>query len=221
MRKFLTVVALLIMTSAVAQAQTGAPAWHSWADVIPFPTNIDLSAVDSVYYEVYDINALDPVKCPTHCFRVKVFVNDSLIAVIPTSPGSGAFNWGGRTPEFRNTSLARTSSKSGPRRGYKGYRLHTVEYHSSRRDRGNGLITGNDNLRYFTVFKTNSGRDVGIGFHGDKGGVYKVTGEPESHGCMRLTDNNAYIVNMLARAVVDNTGSADNVRISAYHTRRF
>jgi len=81
-------------------------------------------------------------------------------------------------------------------------------------------VTGGDNLRYFTVFKTNSGRDVGIGFHGDKDGAYPVTGTPKSHGCLRVTDNNAFIINALARAVVDNTGSADNVRISAYHTMR-
>jgi len=212
---------ILMFASLNVQAQTGTPAWHSWVDVIPFPAGINLDAVSSVYYEVYDVNAVDAVKCPTHCFRVKVYVNDSLIAVVPTSPGSGAHNWGGRTPEFRNTSLATTSSTKGSKRGYKGYRLHTRDYHSSKRNRGNGLITGGDNLRYFTVFKTNSGRDVGIGFHGDKGGVYKVTGAPESHGCMRLTDENAYIVNSLARGVVDNTGSATNVRISAYHTRRF
>jgi|GEM_PF-4769472 len=73
---------VLILVSVSAQA---APAWHSWADVVPLPTNINFNAVTSVYYEVYDINALNPAKCPTHCFRVKVFVNDSLIAVIPTS----------------------------------------------------------------------------------------------------------------------------------------
>lgn len=220
MKKLAAALLFMTMFSATAQSQT-APAWHAWADVIPFPTDIDLSAVSSVYFEVYDINAVDSVKCPDHCFRVKVYVNDSLIAVIPTSPGSGTHNWGGRTPEFRNTSLAKTGSSKGANRGYKGYRLHTNDYHSSIRTRDNGLVTGGDNLRYFTVFKTNSGRDVGIGFHGDKGGAYKVTGRPESHGCMRLTDSNAYVVNALARAVVDNTGSANNVRISAYHTKRF
>jgi len=204
----------------VSMAAQAVPSWHSWADVIPFPSNIDLDSITSVYYEVYDINALDPVKCPSHCFRVKVFVNDRLIAVVPTSPGSGRHNWGGRTPEFRNTSLATTKSTKGRRRGYKGYRLHTFDYHSSVRKRSNGLVTGGDNLRHFSVFKTNSGRDVGIGFHGDKGGVYKVTGEPESHGCLRLTDDNAFVVNSLARAVIDNTGSAKTVRISAYHTMR-
>jgi len=215
--KKIIVLFTLVLVSIGAEA---APAWHSWADVIPFPEDINLSAVTSVYYEVYDINALDPVKCPTHCFRVSVYVNNSLIAVLPTSPGSDRHNWGGRTPEFRNTSLATKESSRGDRGGYKGYRLHKREYHSYVKQRPNGITTGGDNLRYFTVFKTNSGRDVGIGFHGDKDGAYPVTGEPESHGCMRVTDNNAFVINSLARAVVDNTGTAENVRITAYHTMR-
>lgn len=213
------IVAILVLMVASASAQA-APAWHKWEDVVPFPTNINLDAVTSVKFEVYDINALDPVKCPSHCFRAKVFVNGSLIAVIPTSPGSSRHNWGGRTPEFRNTSLATKKSTKGARGGYKGYRLHKREYHSYVKTRPSGITTGGDNLRYFTVFKDNSGKDVGIGFHGDKGGAYPVTGKPESHGCMRVTDNNAFVINSLARAVVDNTGSASAVRITAYHTKR-
>ncbi len=203
---FLFIISLFSITSF-------AQSWTTWSEVIPFPaeSEIDYDSIRSVYYEVYDVKAVRPEACSSaYCFRVAIYINGEMapFAVLPTSPGSTRYSWGGRTPEFRNATLA-----PAPGWGYQEYRLHNRGYKSNPRPG-----RPSSNLRYFSVFLSN-GKDVGIGFHGDKGGVYKVTGAPESHGCLRVHDNNAKIINYIARAVIDNTGSAHTVRLSAYHTR--
>ena len=210
MRKLFVLMSLILTFNLTAQA---APAWHSWYGVTPFPAadSIDYGAVRDLHFEVFDINAVEPSKCAPYCFRVNVYVNGELFAVVPTSPGSTRHSWGGRTPIFTNAGLARG--------GYKGYRLHGKNYLSGKKPG-----RSRSNLRYFMVFKLTSGKyagqDRGIGFHGDKNGKFKVTGQPESHACMRVTDSNAYIMNRLARAVIDNTGSAKSITLTTNHTKR-
>lgn len=182
-----------------------------WAVVTPLPDydSFDFSQVERVHYEVYDLKVAAPEACSDrYCFRAAVFVNGEFLAQVPTSPGRGTWRWGHRTPEVTNTTLAPWGN---------GFRAHGRGYWSSGNER-RGIPRSN--LRYFLVFLFD-GEDIGVGFHGDKGGVYRVTGRPESHGCMRLTDSNARFFNTLARAALENSGGdASLVTLTTMHTDR-
>lgn len=137
--------------------------------------------VTSVHVEVYDM-AKSNIGCSFDvCYRMEVYLNNQLVARWATSPGDPNndvdFN-GVNTPKYTERSLNRA------------------------RIMGSGYVSSRGDAMPYAMFILGSkGQNTGFAIHS---GV--VTGQKESHGCIRLEYANAQILNKWVRSAIKNNG---------------
>lgn len=158
-------------------------------------TFLDESAIPdvitSVHMEVFDMAQTDLGCSSSVCFRMEVYLNDVLVARWATSPGDPTndqpgFN-GVNTPKYTNRSLNKS------------------------RLMGPGYISGKGDAMPYAMFILGSqGQNTGFAVHA---GV--VTGEKESHGCVRLEYANAQMLNAWTKEGKKNGGP---LTITTNHT---
>lgn len=146
--------------------------------------------ITDVHMEVYDMARTDLGCGSAVCFRMEVYLNDVLVARWATSPGNpnntAGFK-GVNTPKYTNRSLNKS------------------------RLMGPGYVSGRGDAMPYAMFILGSqGQDTGFAVHA---GV--VTGEKESHGCIRLQYANAQMLNAWVKEGKKNGGS---LTISTSHT---
>lgn len=146
--------------------------------------------ITSVHMEVYDMARTDLGCTYDVCYRMEIYLNDQLVARWATSPGDPnndvGFN-GVNTPRYNNRSLNRS------------------------RIMGSGYVSGRgDSMPYAMFILGSKGQNTGFAVHA---GV--VTGEKESHGCVRLQYEYAQVLNSWVREAIKNGGPTT---ISTSHT---
>ncbi len=141
-------------------------------------------SIFSVKLDVYNMadnpegrNACGDVQC----YRVDVFVNNTQVATWATSPGKPQADGGSYSPLFSGERIFWAFGRD--------YVSYTKRYH----------------MKYAMYIERVSqpGTISNIAFHGG----YKVTGKRESHGCFRLRDSEAALLNHLVRKAFDDSGS--------------
>lgn len=118
------------------------------------------------------------------CFRMDVYVNGQHFARWPASPGKK--HWGTEfvgvyTPEF----------------GKAGRPIHPDHIHTSYTNRFG------DSMPYAMFLRTGKGNKSGIAIHAGH-----VTGDRESHGCIRIPLDSARYLNGLVKEALRNGGTA-------------
>ncbi len=155
-----------------------------------FDPNLVPSTIESVHMEVFDM-ARTELGCSFEvCFRMDIYINGVFVARWGTSPGDPNndvdFN-GVNTPRYNNRSLNRDRIM-GP--GYESWR--------------------GDSMPYAMFILGPEGQNTGFAVHAGH-----VTGEKESHGCIRLQYANAQMLNGWVKKAIANGGPTT---ITTYHT---
>lgn len=155
-----------------------------------FDTSSVPQQVNSVHMEVFDMSQTGLGCSYPTCFRMEVYLNDVLVARWATSPGDPNNNAGFKgvnTPKYTDRNLNRG------------------------RIMGAGYVSGRGDAMPYAMFILGSqGQNTGFAVHAGH-----VTGEKESHGCIRLEYENAKILNSWVRAAIKNGGPTT---ISTSHT---
>lgn len=155
-----------------------------------FDENLVPNTIESVHMEVFDM-ARSEIGCSYNtCFRMDIYLNGVFVARWGTSPGDPnnnvGFN-GVNTPRYNARSLNRN------------------------RIMGPGYVSGRgDSMPYSMFILGSQGQNTGFAVHA---GV--VTGEKESHGCVRLEYANAQRLNAWVKKAIQNSGPTT---ITTFHT---
>ena len=148
------------------------------------------SDIGSVHMEVFDM-ARTELGCSFEvCYRMDIYLNGNLVARWGTSPGdpnnNADFN-GVNTPKMTNRSL------------------------NLSRIMGSGYVSGRgDSMPYAMFILGSKGQSTGFAVHAGN-----VTGNKESHGCIRLEYANAKTLNAWVRQAKANGGP---LTITTHHT---
>jgi L,D-transpeptidase catalytic domain len=148
------------------------------------------STIESVHMEVYDMARTDLGCSYSVCYRMEIYLNNQLVARWGTSPGDpnndAGFN-GVNTPKMTDRSLNRS------------------------RIMGSGYVSGRGDAMPYAMFILGSkGQNTGFAVHAGE-----VTGQKESHGCVRLEYKNAKTLNAWVRQAIANGGPTT---ITTHHT---
>lgn len=182
MKKF-TVLASLLFLSATAFGGSWAGEWQDNERINDIKQG--RLSVGDVKIEVYNMadTAAGRKACgDSQCYRMDVFVNEAQIATWATSPGRPQSDGGIYSPIYSGHRILTHYGRE--------YRSYTKKY----------------NMRYamYIERKSQPGKISNVAFHGK----YLVTGRRESHGCFRMRDPEAKMLNSFVRKVFSNGGTA-------------